>query len=84
MVGAIVVLAVFLVGHLGGAIWVASKMHEQVKQVVRSLGLLSSDVRVLLAQDSRVAVLDSRVRGLEESVRELRRGGGDGQGVRNG
>ena len=72
MIGTLVTISVFLLGHLGAAIWFASRVSAEIRGLVEDLKTLSAEVRTLTEQNQRIAVLDQRVLTLERDAREIR------------
>ena len=59
MINTAVVL--FLVLHLCGAIWFASRMKTQVESVIAALKIIEVDMRSLLSYDAKIQVLAQRM-----------------------
>lgn len=73
-------VVVFLIGHLGAAIWFASGLRGQIKYAMDDLKRLTEDVRELTADikklagfEARIAVGEARFTSIEEQIREIRR-----------
>lgn len=65
-------LCTFLALHLGAAIWAASSLKTRVDVLVESMRRFELSLATMALQDSRIAVLDSRVSGLEHRLEETR------------
>jgi hypothetical protein len=72
IIGALVTIGLFLIGHLGGAIWFASRVSTEMRALVADLQKLTGDVRAIATQNQQIAVLDRRILTLEEDCRETR------------
>jgi hypothetical protein len=70
--GAIVAIAIFLVGHLGVAIWFASSVSGQLKQLTRDMRDTVMEVKAIAKDATRISVLEQRVVTLEADMREAR------------
>lgn len=68
----LVALLLFMLGHLGGAIWFASSIKTQVKGLTDLVKTLGADIKLLGGQDVRIALLDQRMIYFEQRLRETR------------
>jgi len=71
-VDVVVTIAIFMLVHLGAAIWFASRVNTQITEMGKVLGALALDVKAITTQDVRIAVLDQRVVACETRIRETR------------
>lgn len=60
----------FLIVHLCAAIWFASRVNTEMREMRRAMVNLEVDVRGLLTFDKRIAVLEERVQRNEQDIRE--------------
>ena len=73
MIGTAITLAIFLFGHLGAAIWFASRVSTEMRTMGEDLKALNVDVRLIGTQNQRISVLEQRILTLEEDARETRK-----------
>jgi cell division protein FtsB len=71
-VGWVISVCTFMLLHLGGAIWFFSALKTRVDALVKAFERMERVLEQTGAQDSRIAVLDSRVNGLEHRLEETR------------
>ena len=72
MIGAAITIALFLFGHLAGAIWFASRVSTEMRTLAEDLKALNVDVRLIATQNQRIGVLEQRILTLEEDARQTR------------
>lgn len=72
MIGVAITLLVFMIGHLGGAIWFASRVNTQMQNMTDDIKQIVSDLRLANAQSERIAVLESRVADLANRLTTVR------------
>lgn len=64
-------IVLFLLSHLGIAIWFASKMNTKVSQIAKSVSEMTDDIKLMAIMNTRVTVLESRMSRTEEDLREV-------------
>lgn len=69
-ISAIAGIVVFLLSHLGVAIWFASKMNTRIAQIASSVVEMTNDIKVMALMNTRITVLESRINRTEEDMRE--------------
>ncbi len=69
-IGALITIAIFLLSHLGVAVWFASKMSTKIEVIAVSVEEMTADIKQMAAMETRIAVLDSRMNRAESDARE--------------
>jgi hypothetical protein len=72
-IGAAVTISLFLLSHLGIAIWFASRMSAKVAAMSDAVQAMAVDLKSLAAIDTRLAVLEQRMTRNETDSREALR-----------
>ncbi len=66
----LITIVIFLLTHLGVAIWFASRVNTKVGLITESVKEMTGDIKQMAAMETRIAVLDSRMNRAEEDARE--------------
>ena len=61
MVAIIITVVLFLIVHLGAAIWFASRVNTQVCNITETLQRMENDIRALLVYDGKIKVIEERM-----------------------
>ena len=69
-IGAAVVIALFLLSHLGLAIWFASGMTAEVKQIRTDVTAAATAITLMADMNTRISLLEQRMARAETDMRE--------------
>jgi small-conductance mechanosensitive channel len=64
-VGAFVTMLLFCVGHLGMAIWFASKINNQMTNIAIDVGELTKDSKLFMMTQAKIEYFERRLNALE-------------------